>query len=920
MRFSGVAIVVFLVVLLTGTVQGQVMHFNDSHLEPVFHPLPGNVEILRLENGLQVMLMQNPAQPMVGIYTQVKVGSAREDYRTSGMSHMLEHLLFNGTEKYNQDELYAMADNAGAYNNANTTDFFTNYMVVLPATALAKGLDLQSQMLFHSLIPGEKFAKEQGIVLGELVQGRDTPGHFSEVTLRQALYGGCSLELPTLGTRSTIENLQRDDVAAFYHKWYVPNNMILTLAGNFDRDQVLELLEKYYGQVAPGAIDDTPFHPAALIDHTSSIVRRGGDSRILALSFAAPAYGMDDFYSFQVMTELLTLEGSGILTRALEDMDESIRPDLSLWWERAPDFSRLNLEFELPAKANPHDVYRLVQDAVTGAIESGITGEDILGIVSMTETNTLLEREQLRMTGIYTAEPLVLGGTDFFVSYLERLRAVTADNVTTVLTNWLIDAPCQAVLIEPDETSGKESANPSGMPPGMTMPKGMKMPPAMLAAMKSQGDEAAADSSQGAQEPVALKTVAQPKVERSVLSNGAVLVSQTVPDNPLQAVHLAVRGRALLDGDHAVAGTLDMAHRLLDEGIAGCDKTCLARKLRRLGAVIKMVDDPRFPMDDYYTNGRFSFIRLQTAAENGGPALELLSELIQHAVFTPENFEQVRKQRIKDLERKKTSARSVANTTLSQALYGDNPLVLPPEGNVESLQAMEYNQVRMIYRQAFQPRNLIFSIVGPATHEELKAELERLLPGSGEPGPGLPPLPVTQAPSTVTKTLGGELAAIRLGSVLDVAPEDAQALSLAVAILSDRIAMDLREKRGLSYSVGSSLSLMGGQGVFHAWINPPVERKDEGLTAITQFINDFDATTITTEEMDKIRNARQGRTMMRRLSSMGQAYYLGMAELDHNLKSYLEATTRYDNVTQADLVRVTGKYLAKMPLVTVVVD
>ena len=97
-----------------------------------------------LGNGLEVVLLANPAQPMVGIFTQVKVGSAWESYQSSGMSHMLEHLLFNGSEKYTQDQLYELADRAGAYNNANTTDFFTNYMMVIPAGALETGLDLQS--------------------------------------------------------------------------------------------------------------------------------------------------------------------------------------------------------------------------------------------------------------------------------------------------------------------------------------------------------------------------------------------------------------------------------------------------------------------------------------------------------------------------------------------------------------------------------------------------------------------------------------------------------------------------------------------------------------------------------------------------------------------------------------------------------
>ncbi|MBM4131119.1 insulinase family protein, partial [bacterium] len=107
---------------------------------PLLPALPAGTEILRLENGLQVVLLRNPGQPMAGVYTQVLVGSAREDFRTSGMSHMLEHLLFNGTEKYTQEELYREADAIGAYNNANTTDFYTNYMMVVPAEHLEKGL------------------------------------------------------------------------------------------------------------------------------------------------------------------------------------------------------------------------------------------------------------------------------------------------------------------------------------------------------------------------------------------------------------------------------------------------------------------------------------------------------------------------------------------------------------------------------------------------------------------------------------------------------------------------------------------------------------------------------------------------------------------------------------------------------------
>ncbi len=903
----------------TATAQSHGGEYLDPNLDPVFHPLPDNIEILRLENGLEVILMRNPAQPMVGIYTQVKVGSAREDYRTSGMSHMLEHLLFNGSEKYTQEEQYDLADNAGAYNNANTTDFYTNYMMVIPAAAMETGLDIQSQMLFHSILPEDKFAKEKGIVVGEIVQGRDWPGHYAETALRQALFSGSSLELPTVGTKSTIEHMVRDDVYDFYKHWYMPNNMVLTLAGNFDRDQALVLLETYYGTPSPGTVDLDGFRPAALIDRTSTISRRGGDQRILALSFEAPSYGMSEFFPFLVMTELLGLEGSGILTRALDDLEPAVRPDLGLWWEKAPGFGRLTLEFTLPDEAEPESVYRLVQDAVVGAVEMGITGEDILGIVRMSEVETLLQREQLRMTGIYTAESIVLGGSDFFINYLDGLRNVTAEDVTRVLTNWLVDAPALAVFIEPDPAQAKEEGGMGGMPPGMKMPAGMKMPPAMATAMKKQaatgGDEAGTATA-----PPAPAAPTPLQVDRSVLANGAVLVSQTNPDSPLTAIHLAVRGRSLIDRDNALAGALDIVHRLLSEGIPGCDKVCLSRRLRDLGAVVKLVDDDRIPMDNYYTNGRFSFIRIETAAEYGPEVLDLLITVLQHATFDDATFDKVRQDRIKEMERQEASARSTAGAMLNAALYGEHPLVLPAEGDPASLAGLDFNQVRTVYRKAFSPENLIFSIVGPATHETLKSTLEDQLSGKGTPTSGLPITPVTTHPETLTANVGGQMAAVRLGSLMAVEKTDAGALKLVTAILSDRMAMDLRETRGLSYSVGASLEVIGERGKFTSWINPPVERQDEGRQALKDFIAGFDAATVTQEEMDKIRAARSGRMMMRRLSSMGQAYYLAMAELEGDIPGYLNGLTAYDDLTLNDLQAAAAKYLKEMVLVEVVVD
>ncbi|MBU1674152.1 insulinase family protein, partial [bacterium] len=657
---------------------------------PRFPGLPVGAEVLRLENGLQVLFLRNPGQPMASVTTQVLVGSAHEDFRTSGMSHMLEHLLFNGSDGYTQEQQYELADRIGAWNNAHTTDFYTNFIMIVPAENLETGIELQAEMLFHSLLPPDKFEKERGIVVGEIVQGRDWAGDFADDALREALYGGSSLGMPTLGTLSTIEHLRRDDVYDFYKHHYVPNNMITTVAGNFDRDAALALLQEHYGEVPPGTVSRPELGPARYLDRTHAITRRGGDVHVLALAYEAPAYGSPDFFPFLVLTSLLDAPVDGILSRAMDGLPPDERAEIGSWWERNDGFGRLVIELRMPADADPARYHGLVSEALARAVDWGVTPDDVHEVVRMQETETLIEREQLRHLAIMSSESIANGGVDFFLNFLGDLGAVEAEEVTRVLGAYLVGSPHLAVHVLPG---------------------------------------AAADAPDGAQAEVVLK--------RSELTNGAVLVTLQNPASALFAAHLTVRNRAEIDGDRP--GALNMVHRLLPRGIGGCDAACVSHKLRSLGAEVKLVDDPRFPMDDYYTTGRFSFIRLETAAANGVESLVLLLDMIQHASFTAEAYAEELAAQAELLGRGAHSARGRADRILAEALYGDHPLANPPAGDPGSLESLTYDILRHVYHKAFAPSNLVFAVASPLAHAQLAALIQEQLPGRGTPNPGLPP-------------------------------------------------------------------------------------------------------------------------------------------------------------------------------------
>ena len=172
--------------------------------------------VFYLDNGMEVILVENHANPMIAAVTIVKTGSRNEDAASNGSAHFLEHLLFNGTKTRTQKQIYDEMDFYGGYNNAHTGPDYTNYMILMPKEYIAQGMDIQADMLFNSTLPDEKFEKERGIVIEEIGKGADRPEHQVSNHFLKIFYAGTPYERPVLGTVSTISHLKRERVWDYY--------------------------------------------------------------------------------------------------------------------------------------------------------------------------------------------------------------------------------------------------------------------------------------------------------------------------------------------------------------------------------------------------------------------------------------------------------------------------------------------------------------------------------------------------------------------------------------------------------------------------------------------------------------------------------------------------------------------------------
>ncbi|HAP67536.1 MAG TPA: hypothetical protein DCQ99_07100, partial [Nitrospinae bacterium] len=175
---------------------------------------------IKLSNGFEVILIENHQSPVISCVVTVKTGASNEDFSNSGVSHMLEHLLFNGTGKRTQEELYRETDFYGIYNNAHTDMDYTNYIVLVEKSHIEKALDIQSDMLFNSIFPENKFEKEKGIILNEIARDVSEPSSFEDELFNLRFFNGTPYNLPVIGLPETIKNISREQVKEYYERYY----------------------------------------------------------------------------------------------------------------------------------------------------------------------------------------------------------------------------------------------------------------------------------------------------------------------------------------------------------------------------------------------------------------------------------------------------------------------------------------------------------------------------------------------------------------------------------------------------------------------------------------------------------------------------------------------------------------------------
>ncbi len=278
-----------------------------------------------LDNGLQVILHEDHSTPIVAVSIMYKVGSKNEDPQRTGFAHFFEHLLFEGSENIPRGQFDKLITSAGGTNNANTWYDRTYYYEVLPSNQLELGLYLESERLLHAKIDSVGIETQREVVKEERRQRIDnTPyGSVLEETMKRA-YNVHPYRWSVIGSLDHLNAAKDEEFKEFYHTFYVPENAVLSIAGDIDLEETKELVELYFGDIPRGGnpIPRPTVKEPPKTEEIRDVVYDNIQLPAVIQAYHVPAQGTEDYYAVSMLAQLLSQGESSRLSKSVKDQQQ----------------------------------------------------------------------------------------------------------------------------------------------------------------------------------------------------------------------------------------------------------------------------------------------------------------------------------------------------------------------------------------------------------------------------------------------------------------------------------------------------------------------------------------------------------------------------------------------------------------------
>ncbi len=824
-----------------------------------------------LPNGLILLVQEDRSAPVASVQAWVNTGSIHEGQHIgAGLSHLLEHMLFKGTETRSTNAIAQSVQDEGGYINAYTSFDRTVYWIDVPKAGLHTAIDLLADACMNSTLPAEEFVKEQEVIRREFAMVADDPDRVNSQQLFTTAYRQHPYQHPVIGHLDTFNALTRDEVMAYYKARYVPNNIVFVVVGDVDAAAVLGQLETFFAPHPRRALPPVflPAEPPQLGRRVSHKKFPTELSRS-ALSWHIPNVTHPDVPALDVLATVL---GDGRSSRLYQRVREQKRLAHFI-----SAFSYVPAEpglFGVDVTADP-DKREAAETATLEIIaeisRDGISAPELAKakrVILSNQMNALVTmRGQASDLG---SNWLLTGNLDFSRDYLDAVQRVRPEDIAHVARRYLHDDNLTLVTLDPEN----EQATPE-------------------ATVVRQAGE----------------------IQKFTLSNGLRLLVREDSRLPLVYLDAVFRG-GLLAETAADNGLTKLFSRVLLKGTTTRTAEQIAEEVESVGGSI----------GSEAGNNSFS-VSMEMMQPDLNLGLEILADVLLHPSLPAEVIEREKVIQAAAIKAEDEHLTSVARNLLRAQMFGSHPYALRTSGSAESVARLDRAALEAFRRQHLVADNAVLAVFGNVEAETVRARVEALfadLPAGQDALRTPPPAPALTESRAVERFEQKEQAVLMIGYPgTTVGSPDRYALELideASSDLGSRFFIRIREELGLAYFVGSSQMVGLAPGMFTFYVGTDPLKVEQVRAAFAGEIAKLAADGLTEQELVRAKKKLLGKQAIAYQSNASLAYSAALDELyGLGYLNYKEMAAQLEAVTLAQAREVARRYFHEQPSVTVVV-
>jgi zinc protease len=420
--------------------------YGQGWAEEGFHL---DIQEFNLDNGLEVLLLEDHSVPLVTVQVWYRVGSRNERPGITGISHFLEHMMFKGTTKYGPGMYSQLIQRYGGTQNAFTSNDMTAYYAVLPAARLELALDLEADRMANLLFDPNEIKAEREVVKEERRLRENAPTGPMYEELSALAYKAHPYHWPTIGWMSDIEDITREDLLAHYKTYYLPNNATLIIVGDVTAEPALAVVRRFFGPIPKGPMAPAvkPPEPPQLGEHRAEIPRPTALAA-LALAFHIPAFDHPDALPLEVLSQILSQGQSSRLYRQLV-YQQQLAASISTNADLRIDPGLFTIVSMVQAGKTPLDVEEAIYGQLADLTEESIADSELQKAINQAQSEFVFRQDSIQQQGFTIGFFHMLQSYKVINEYLERLRRVSKQDVARVARTYLTKANRTVVTIVP---------------------------------------------------------------------------------------------------------------------------------------------------------------------------------------------------------------------------------------------------------------------------------------------------------------------------------------------------------------------------------------------------------------------------------------------------------------------------------------